>query len=293
LHGASCEIISREASPQAVTCHKLSRGTFFKGAPGLPAHGLHRIRVAFGRAPATEFFIRITVPAIGTLVTATAAIPDRVTVLSLALRPDGTLDFNQNILRLPSRLYPDEPNAYARYGRLTYGRLLRLLQIGQKLYRSGELVKHATREYIDDDIFEGLRDLLYGKWLDPVLGCMGYYASRRARLGPEREAAENLWRYFMPLPDTRVIYGLENPDLQPELYRELLDSQSVPLLLESAQILADYAIGNGLAESAPIVETVRRATPGQPWSQILLPGPQNVRAAENNTVQQSVVGADS
>jgi hypothetical protein len=221
------------------------------------------------------------VPGFGTIVSASAAIPGRITVLTGVLKSDGSLDFNQSLLLIPGRPFPNEQVAYGRYGQLTYGRLLRLLQIGQKLYRTGELAGQASREYVDDDVFRGLHDLLYGKWVDPLLGCMGYLAGRRA--DPTwfalKNTAANLMRYFAGLPDARVIYGLEYPEEQPRVYGELIRSNALPVLLESAGILAEYATRNGAAD-AGIVEMVHRATPGQPWCQFLLPSPDEARAAK-------------
>ncbi len=298
LEGTRCEIAAPGADPQRVILGRLSRGTFSDVAGDQPDRGLHRIRLGCGQAPGAEFSVRIFVPYAGTLVVSSAAIRLRATVLALVLKPDGSMELNQNLLRIPGRPYPDDQSPEPRYGKMTYGRLLRLLQIGQKLYRSGELFQRAMREWIDDDIFAGLESLLFGKWVDPLLGCMGYLAGRRAKAeGLPRGgdlyldvAAENLWRYFGELPDTRVIYGLEHPEARTERFDALLQSGSIPLLLESAQALADYAIERGNSEAA-VVDVVRRAAPGQPWSQVLLPGPEQARAAETKRVQANVARA--
>jgi hypothetical protein len=58
LDGLGCEVVTAGSASQRVAWHRLSRGTFFDTA-GLPSEGLGRIRVVYGRAPASEFEVNL------------------------------------------------------------------------------------------------------------------------------------------------------------------------------------------------------------------------------------------
>ena len=178
-----------------------------------PGRGLQRIFHAVTTAPTGPFLVHLNIPQIGELDLASASLHERATVIAMTFRPDGSIETSQNLLRLPGREYPDEPSSPP----YTYGRLLRAIQIGQKLYQSGELVKHATEyQFFKDDTFSLLRDAFYAKWVDPILGCMGYFAAEHALSekstpshaidpGLPKEVAKNLQKYFSGLADTRII----------------------------------------------------------------------------------------
>src|SRR2546428_13478882 len=87
----------------------------------------------------------------------------------MRVHPDGSLDLAQNILPLPG-VPNDMPVPQP-----TYGRMLRDLQIGQKLFQSGQLA-----EYADRGPFDSLGELFYAKWTDPILSCMAYFAWQQA-----------------------------------------------------------------------------------------------------------------
>jgi hypothetical protein len=190
-------------------------------------------------------------------------------VVTITLSPEGTLGLSQNILRFPGRSYPElVPD-------VPYGRMLQELQLGRKLYESGELDSTGAA---GEPVFDGLWELLHAKWTDPVLGCMAYYAWTDAmRLGlqlPEdpnyaqyirERTASNLQEYFPSLPDTRVVGGLEKPDNANRLYRQLLELDQVPVLARSARELARVARAVGLPDRR-VVRWAERLNPGSPWT---------------------------
>jgi uncharacterized caspase-like protein len=231
--------------------------------------GFKRIGLAVIAAPAPSFELRTISPHLGEYHLACAAVPRRATVVTLTFRPDGSTDISQNILRLPGRsglyfneLVPDVP----------YARMVRELQLGQQLYRSGELLQSAVPSQISDLI----RDLLYAKWTDPILSCMAFLAwQRHMESAPDgapyfdsdllRRSATNLLNYFPSLPDTYVIYGLAFPDQRDNALHYLLGFESVPVLAESARILAQYAIDAGHGD-ANVVRFARHMSVRQIWT---------------------------
>jgi hypothetical protein len=193
--------------------------------------------------------------------------PFRASVVTAAFRPEGVVEFSQNLLQIPGLEYSSETRPPG-----SYGRILRALQIGQALYRSGELFQTATGPAADD-ITNLLRDALFARWVDPVLGPMAYYAALKAvahggadaaALPPDllKTAAGNLLRQFPDLPDSRVIYAREFPEA--EVGFEILSGNSLPLLAESVWEAARRARQGGW-EDAPIIAMARSVAPGQPW----------------------------
>jgi Caspase domain len=158
-------------------------------------------------APPGPFSVRLTSPLIGQLTIASASLPGRATVITAVLRPDGSSEIGQHIMRLPGRIYR-EPVVD-----IPYGRLLRELQLGQQLYQGGELYDLGT-----GNRGEFLNGVLNAKWTDPILGCMAYYAladeASRSEdpeplLARRQLVARNLLQYFPELPDVRIIARLE------------------------------------------------------------------------------------
>src|SRR5262249_11574434 len=140
-------------------------------------------------------------PAFGSVSMSVATLPKRLTVISVTAHPDGRLDLSQNILRVPGLDYAEEPGLP-----YPYPKIIRLIQLAQNLYTSEEL----NTKWGSDLIFE----LLLGKWTEPILGCIGYYAARRWEIKGvsstmKQVTARNLLKFFPGLPDARYIAHLE------------------------------------------------------------------------------------
>ena len=215
-----------------------------------------RIGLAVGTAPGTSFLVRIESPHLGSVRASVGSVAERATVVSLAVRPDGSFDFAQNVLRIPGVEY-QEP-----VPRVQYGRMVRQMQLGQKLYESGELVE----QWSNGDEF---RELFEAKWTDPILSCMAYYAwidaGRPDGVGDPQQVVDNLVEYFPDLPDTQVVYGLEHEDKREQIFSELLDGHALPVLARTSRQLASYAEARGRTDD-PIVSLTRRIAANQPWS---------------------------
>lgn len=223
--------------------------------------GFRRIGLGLAPAPRGSFQVEIESPDFGRLLVPCAGLPKRATVVSMRVHPDGSLDLAQNILPLPG-VPTDMPVPQP-----TYGRMLRDLQLGQKLFQSGQLA-----EYADRGPFDNLGELFYAKWTDPILSCMAYFAWQQAiaahqpgapaGAGLLRDMAYNLREYFGDLPDSRVIYAAEYQE--PSQLDFLLGRKEVPVLASSARALARYAQQIG-RETASIVSIAHNAGIG-PWA---------------------------
>ena len=217
--------------------------------------GAYDGRVGLGviTAPARSFIIRIQSPYVGAITLAAASLYQRVTVVALTFRPDGSFDLSQNLLPIPA-LHTELPT------NISYARMVRDLQLGQSLYVSGELVKRAEGS-------ELLTDLLSAKTTDPVLSCMAAFAwSDVGPSGADRLAAtaRNLRHHCGDLTDTRVIQGLAFPTERERILSDVLDSNELPLLARSAAELARHA-HERRRDDRTVVALNRRIRPGQPW----------------------------
>jgi hypothetical protein len=245
--------------------------------------GFERLFRAIAPAPLGPFQITVSGERLGAYTLASVGLPFRASVVTASFRPEGAVEFSQNLLQIPGLEYGYETRPSA-----SYGRILRALQIGQALYRSGELFG-TTTDPAADDVTSLLREALYAKWVDPVLGSMAYYAAAKAvaRGGAElagfspyllKTAAENLLRHFPDLPDSRVIHAREFPEA--DVGFEILSGKALPLLAESVWEAARRARQGGWKD-APIVEIARSIAPGQPWCYLpmLIRGPVATAAA--------------
>ncbi len=232
-------------------------------APG--GRGLGRVARGIVSAPSHVFSVELRSRFFGRIELAAASLPDRVTVVTATLRPDGDFHVGNNLFRLPGAVY-DEP-----VPAVSYGRLLRELQVGQLLYAGAELVERG-------DVPEAavIRDLLHARWTDPVLGCMAYYAwidtepeltqAARGRVLSYRvAAASNLLQYFAELPDARVIGARQLPQRRSELLSGLLERDEIPILARSVRELARMAREAG-AVGAAVVARERRLPPASVWT---------------------------
>lgn len=282
LRGIRCSVVALDGSHlmELAPLPPLDARTGHEGM------GFQRLFRAIGPAPTGSFLITLSSKELGQLTLASAGLKKRATVVTAVFRPDGTVDVSQNLLRIPGVAYPEEYSPSA-----TYGRLLRTLQIGQALYRSGELFKSAVKR---DDDYTSTKSLLFealhAKWVDPILGCMAYYAAKGALATGEEgtaswypeilpEAAGNLYRYFPDLPDSRVVYASEFGYKEFESRFDLLSGGSMPLLAESARQLARHAREIGQKDAA-VVELARSIVPEQPWLLVpmLIRGPMSAAA---------------
>lgn len=223
-----------------------------------------RIGTSVSQATPGSFTVDVAAPLLGGVSITSAALPGRATVISLRYQPTDRLEVAQNLLRFPRHWYPEEPVAH-----LSYGRVLRDLQLGMRLYGNGELLTNANTEV--------LQSLLYAKWSDPILGCMSALslwdaapADQQWARNQAKYAAGNLMRYFPELPDSHIVYGLTHPAERTAVYRKLLERRNLPVLARSTRELAAQA-AELRYEGAWVSESVRSIPDRQPWTLIRTP----------------------
>lgn len=260
LQSLSCRLVpAAGGDPQTLALVPLQQ----RALPGnwAAGPGLDRVAVALTKAPDVPTWLEFSTPHFGSYRLAVGALDRRATVITLLLRSDGMLDISQNLLRLPGRddLYREELTPH-----VSYGRMLRELQMGQQLYKSDEMLALQRSDL-------GM-ELVYAKWTDPVLGCMAFYAwqGEKARTGRDepslyRHTAENLNRFFPGLPDSHVIYGQVFEKNRDAIYAQLLAENALPVLAESTQLLAGWAEMHHQTDAA-LVKAARRVKLGQPWT---------------------------
>lgn len=209
-----------------------------RGGSAFRDAGLARIRHAVLPSIGRSFGLRIDALGWPPLELTAATLPDRITVVGVVVHPDGAIDVSQNLLLVPGRA----PHAKEREPRF-----VRDLQLGQQLFAAGELGKTKESAFF-------VQSLLYAKWTDPVLGCMGLHAARNSDFAGNRVpasllslAADNLERHFGMLADVQCLNGhVPGGD---------------PLLLASLRAIADiHPVARARFE-----ELAARVLPKQPW----------------------------
>lgn len=276
LDGIEVDVVRQDGDRKRIPLKRLSISTLGSETVS-PDRGFQRVRTGMVSAPEEPFTLRVFIPNIGDSFIASASLAQRTTVATFLARPDGSVHVSQSLTTLP---HEDEPPPWNREsGRAnTFGEVFRLSQLAQKLYENDQLWEKATA--LPASALGGfIDDLLHAKWRDPVLGCMGYYAGRRAKgpvVSPDflDEARCNLTTFFGALPDVAVIEALHTWDgvSSSTGFERLLDSGAVPLLAQSVQHIAQYCISQRRFNHA-FVELARSITPAQPWTKSMLPFP--------------------
>lgn len=144
----------------------------------------------------------------------THGLPNRATLLTVARDEKGRQRIQQFILpiyALSDQLSARERN-YLQRKRPKLLQLLRYMSTAQRLFERQALIKENAQREGDDDYW---LDLLFGKWLDPVMALIACYELiRRGRAARERDAMRevlgNMRRYFPGFADTEVIAKLVN-----------------------------------------------------------------------------------
>jgi hypothetical protein len=230
-----------------------------------------RVGTLLTTAPERSFELSLRTPEFGTFRLWCGSIARRATVVTVRLSPDGSLDVTQNLLRIPGWEYTDEIVPH-----VAYGKLLRQLQIGQKLFQSGGMLRALAGDVPEDETKWLWRDLLYAKWSDPILSCMAYHAWRAASEHGDPnvraeatwllpETARNLRRYFGNLADAQVVYATEFTDQRAQIMGLLIKEEAIPVLSVNARRLAEFAEeqGNPLATVARVS---RKLLADQVWT---------------------------
>ncbi|MFI9815117.1 trypsin-like peptidase domain-containing protein [Saccharothrix variisporea] len=178
---------------------------------------------------------------------AISPLPNRVAVLVVVLEADGRVEVQQ--YQLPGIRGGRRPRVDLRG--------LRRIELAQRYYSTGKPVP----------IREELVDLLHGKWVDPLLGCVaGYEFVRRGEAARFAEVAlPNMLRHFPGLPDSQVLAGLCRPDRAGE-YFERAVRLGVPTFSAGLVALYEWSRSTRRPLEPDLVDIATNLVPGSPWT---------------------------
>lgn len=190
--------------------------------------GLFHKKLAFSPGPLPVTY-GLTLEATTTILT--YGLPNRASLLTLSRAPTGALDIQQFLLPIYSlhqhladkELYYLKDNAPLP--------IVRYMSTAQRLF-----AKQAT---IEGAAFRGGErywwDLLYDKWLDPIMAVIACYELIRRGAASQnreliREVIGNMRRYFPIVPDTEIIASLVGEPAGPP--------KNTPMLMDGLMALA-------------------------------------------------------
>jgi Caspase domain len=245
-----CETVDLLGQRQAVPLAPLALGE----------KGWARIAHGTTAAPGHSFRVELYSPYIGRVELVTAALAGRVSVVGFTVQVDGSLDLVEQLLPFPDQ--PFSPDLQA----MPYEQMLRELVLHQRRFDSGELFAFKWRE---DKRGSLLEEVVAGRWLDPILGCMVCYAreDRNAPVAtgglPLRALEELLVERYPHLPDARLLIARAHGDHG--RMHEMLNRGELPLLARGCRMLAEVAQAAGRTD-AQVVSWASRVNPAIPWT---------------------------
>lgn len=229
----------------------------FDRLTGFPAASQAVLELAPG-----PLVVELRLPGLAATRYALTALPGRVTVLVAVAEDDGEVEVQQYMLPLRNS---DQP-----YPAMASSNDIRRLDVAQRYYSSGELAENV----------EMLSDLLYGKWVDPLLGCLAGYALVRAgqaerfagypepHADPDRiepSAMQNMLKFFGGLPDSHVLAALCEPERRDEHFANAARI-GLPVFAEGLRHLYAWYQERGEAFEHPVRVEPSALLPGSPWT---------------------------
>jgi caspase domain-containing protein len=178
---------------------------------------------------------------------AVTCLPDRITVLVAVLQADNRAEVQQY-------LFPAPDKAAGLLG--TTANHIRRLELAQRSYSAGTPFSRTE-----------LTDLLYGKWLDPLMSCLaGYTLVRRGETEEFASVAlPNMQTYFAGLPDTHVLAALSSRGRERDAHFERALSTGVPTFTEGFRALYDW-LRRSRSSSSSLTQIAPVLVPGSPWT---------------------------
>lgn len=135
------------------------------------------------------------------------------------------------------------------------------LEMAQRYYITGQKIPSAH-----------LKDLLYGKWVEPLLGCLAGYSLIRAGkqapfrdIGFEQQALGNMLRFFGDLPDSHVLAGLYEPERKDYHFSHALEL-GLPVFSEGFRYLREWYVQEDLQLPPRLTEPADRLVTTSPWT---------------------------
>lgn len=162
--------------------------------------------IAYTAFPATPgaYWLSLRFAKNESLLTATAVLPGRMTLLVLTREADRSLELHEyQPLLGDAPLYPN----------ISYEeRQRRDPLFGDSRFAAMRRIEWMQRSVAHGRVTPTVPDiemLLYDKWIDPMAGCMGgYLLVRMGRLKDLETPTRNLVKYFGELPDAHVLHGV-------------------------------------------------------------------------------------
>jgi hypothetical protein len=192
------------------------------------------------RVPVGQVKVELRLPNLARTHYALSALPNRVTVLVVVAEEGGGFEVQQYLVPLDRPETGPEDFLMADPGNI------RRLEMAQRYYAAG----HSVLADIVSDA--DLDALLYGKWLDPLLGCIaGYTLLRRGMAeqyvgqlianpndpaAPQQSALWNMLTFYPELPDSHVLAGLAQPEQRAERYANALQ-RGLPVFADGFRAL--------------------------------------------------------
>jgi hypothetical protein len=185
--------------------------------------------------PVGPLEVELRLPRLAPTHYALVGLPDRVTVLVLVAEDGVGFEVQQYLIPLPRPVRPAEEVL------LTDPANIRRLELAQRYYATG----------LEIPVDDNLDGLLYGKWLDPLLGCVAGYSLIRQGMAAryvgqpnpgtgattlEASAMRNMLKFFGDLPDSHVLAGLAEPKNRAEHYANAL-RHGLPLFADGFRAL--------------------------------------------------------
>ncbi len=185
--------------------------------------------------------VSFAVPDMPPITYASYALPNRVSLMVFVVQRSRQIVARQMLLPVYSLQRFLDPTVRERF-RDEKLRLVKYLTIAQELFANRQSLEPGTPE--EKETWDSL---LYGKWIDPLLGLMAVYdAVRRGRAETARPqlsmAIDNLNRFFGDLPDVAAAsQALGLPSTPPSGTPLLMESvQRVPELKRTLPLKADF-----------------------------------------------------
>lgn len=217
----------------------------FTFLPGFPAAAQYLTELPPGPVEA-----RLDLPGAASTYYALACLPNRVTVLVVVANDTGRYEVQQYLVpvhpgSLPGPELLDDPSN------------IRRLELAQQYYAGGQALPEQEWGF-----------LLYGKWLDPLLGALaGYSLVRTGRCQEyiELSAMPNMLNFFGELPDSHVLAGLCDQENRAQHYANAL-GRGLPIFAEGVQALIQWYGAEGKEMPQHLAEISQHLLPGSTWT---------------------------
>jgi hypothetical protein len=167
---------------------------------------------------------------------ALVGLPHRVTTLVLSTEEGGRMLVEQFLFPVGRQSYLSANDFLEDAQHPGTGAAIRLqhLETAQRYYLFGDQLSARP-----------LRELLWGKWVDPLLGCLAGYGLDPRKTSPrgadEQDrftlaAMHNMVQYFGHLPDSHVLAGIYEPDRRDAHFAEA-EANGLPIFAEGLREL--------------------------------------------------------